>query len=274
MKKLIILLLSAFFSIWGAYDFKRIPYGYAVGYFLNFPIKSLAILCLMLVSFFLTYKLIYIPINETKSKIDKVLVKFHPANIDTDNPNYEIAFSRILNELLKPNLKTLTPEKKLLEFIDCFRVVYDYLPNELSVALKNSQIVGIQNITQLKAVYIKKYKHTVIFIKHETNKPDKTIEYTTFDAEPSIDTLRNIFDPNHSLPDRAIISIPDTFERWLNGEISIHGDMGYSGNGYIPNSEPYWYWIGIPDQITDYNFRKIVGECVGFQKSDSINYAP
>ena len=103
--------------------------------------------------------------------------------------------------------------------------------------------------TQITALKIGKYKHTILFVSHNDGLPDKKVTLIKFDEFPSNEKLHKILDP--IFDDKILDSMKENFDYWLKNNIGIHGSAGISVTIGNTDKKNKWMWLGVPEPFKD-----------------------
>lgn len=238
---------------------------YLYGNFISNPLKIsfyTIIILLFIFGFILTLNRGFInPIKNQIGAIEPIIPAFLERNYNVENFKRE-EFIKVFEKLNKDTNKNLNEEQQVLKFLENSKYVYQNLPIIIeSETTYNTKVFNMNRITQATILKVEKYKHTIILISHNPNKPDRLVTSYNFEDLPDNKTLKNIVDP--IFDDDKINEIRQTFEMWLSGGF-IHGSAGLSVST-SKKLDGEWLWIGVPNPFNDYNLNNLVAESLGFQ---------
>jgi len=265
------IILYILLGIWAIFSFDEVRVKSAIKYLganlVAQPYKTTIYLILVVLLSTALSLIVYYgfisPFKNQRSAIDPVYVGLIERNYNT--ADFKTSEYVVLYEKLKQsNDKNLNLRKKVLKFIDKSRFVYQNLPQIVKNNINyNTKIFNFNRVTQVTLIYIKKYRHTFLFISHNENKPDKELKEHIFDVLPNNIEIKKIVDP--IFPQECFELINSAFDRWLeNKEHTVHGSAGL----YVHTDRSLdgrWLCIGIQEPNQNYNLNNLIAEVIGFQ---------
>ncbi len=262
------LILYTLMGIWAFYSFdtsKIILIGkYVIGNFVASPIKTssfalaliLTIICLGVV----ISKGFMKPIQNQMAVIEPIPIHWKEQlqyNVENFNRSEYIKLYETLN---KNNNKNLSDRELILKFLENSKRVYRNLPEIIEEETQyNTKYVNFNRVTQVTMLKIKKYQHSILFISHNPNKPDRLVDIYNYDELPDNRILHQVLDP--IFDDENLNKIRIQFDTWPNAG-TIHGGVGFAAS-LSPVYE--WLWIGVPHPFKDHNLNNLIAESLGFQ---------
>jgi hypothetical protein len=252
------IILFIILGIWSIFSFETSRIFLAFKYYwsniLVFPIRTISITIIALVIssvlVIIVNKGIVNPIRLQQQKIENIKHEFEIRNIKIDfNSEMMLSYLKI-HDKLKSN-GTSSIENEILNFIDNSRFFYNNLPAIFENNPEfNKQVFNMINPTQVVAIKIKRYKHTILFISHNKNFPDKRIKILSYEDLPSNLELHKILDSIFT--DLILNTLKENFENWHKYNIGLHGSAGVAV-ATNPNLSGGWMWIGVPDPFNNEN---------------------
>lgn len=254
----IVIILFIILTIWSIFGFETSNISLALKYFianvLANPIKTIltlvGILGLATILCLFTHFTIIRPIRNQIEKIEPLAVEFKERNIKFELNSKTISeYIKIYDQLRSK--KRLELNVQILKFIDDSKFVYSNLPDALKNYQElNTSIFNMNRVTQVTALKIEKYKHTILFISHNEKKADRQINFYKFDNLPENEILQTYLDSIFT--DEILNPLRQNFEFWLKNNYGLHGSAGVA-LATKPNHDGEWMWIGVPEPFNENN---------------------
>lgn len=253
-------------SIWSIFSFETYKIFLAARYYwgniLTSPARTISITLLTLTIAFLftivTYKGLILPIRTQEKKIEAVYGEFKERNIEVDSSlKFTTEYLKIYNQLKVG--KRLPLKDEILKFIDNSKFFYSNLPTYFNENPDfNTCIFNMTPVTQVTALKIDNFQHTILFITHNINRPDKEINIYSYQNLPTNTNLHQILDPIFT--DEILNTLRGNFEFWLAQGTGIHGSAGVAVTTH-PSLNGDWLWIGVPEPFNkDNNLNNLLVE--------------
>ena len=275
--KTIAIILYIILGIWAVFSFNtekiNLVYRYLIANSISNPTRNL-IYSLLTVT--LTIGLIIIitkgflyPIREKSKRIESVFNRIEAMDIPAKNLESTIQYVKIFDRLSAKDNQNFNDKQIIENFIKNSIYIHG---NMLKYWAERPDfefsVFNFTRVTQITALKIKEYKHTILLISHNPEKPNKQIRIFEYDKLPEIDSLKKVVDPIFT--EEVLKTIKLSFDNSLLRGYNIDEPLGYCANN-DQNSKPEWSWIGIPEPFEKFNFKIILGMAVGFRKEEIPN---
>ncbi len=254
----IFIILFIILTIWSIFSFDTARINLVARYYMaNLsanPIKiSFYTFCAVLLTitvFIVIYKGIAKPIRSQVKAIEPAFINFKDFNIKVNGSKTTSEYVKIYERLRATNKKCSVKEQ-ILKFIDDNRFFYTNYPMEFKNNPSFNQQYSMLEVTQITALRVNEFRHTILFVSHNPSLQDKKLSYFTYENLPDNDSLHQILDPVFT--DKVLNTLRENFEMWLKRGSGIHGSVGLAvtiGNKKLDGD---WMWIGVPDPFNSNN---------------------